>query len=275
LDSSALPGDCMITRSERGEARLLVSPFAAPESIPVRARGGDSDRKDVPLRSDDFSGHRPYVPGDDPRRINWKLYGHGGEMFIRQGEYEPPPHSNITILIDTQYEPPRRGNFALKLSQKCTGRERTADAVDMLCENAIAILNSAGMNRDVRTGFTGQQTDEISLTPVEPEYSLAYPWAMPVYYPADLPEAPPGHAVVILALPRIASIPSALDRWLANNAARGCTDSQVELIFIYDSNDEKSAAEAAACVSAYSKRPGVNACGMYTCSMHTAEGARR
>jgi len=262
-------------------ARLIVSPHAAGEPIPVVARGGETSRQDSPPieRTDDLIDHRPYIPGDDPRRINWKLYGHGGELFIRQGEREPPPHSNITILIDTQFDSLyRMGTFTLWTWHGYAGKSANAEsaaAVDLLCENALAIINSTGKDRDIQIGFTGQtEKSGNSLIQAELGFFLAYPAALPVqdrrqrpeYLPhADFPQAeyppvPEERAIIILALPRLTTEPSALDRFLSNNANRA-----VELIFIYGAGENESAAyeeraaAAETCAALYNKRPGVRA----------------
>jgi len=109
-------------------ARLLAKPRPAGEAPAVHARAGDSSqRPDFSLqRSDILIDHRPYVPGDDPRRINWKLYGHGGNLIVREGEREPPPHANLTILIDAEYDP--------ALYTQPEARR----GIDLLCENALA-----------------------------------------------------------------------------------------------------------------------------------------
>ena len=76
-----------------GNPRLLSCPRAAeePPSLPIRS-GGEARRTEPHYRrSDNLIDHRPYIPGDDPRRINWKLYSHGGDLLIREGEQEPPP----------------------------------------------------------------------------------------------------------------------------------------------------------------------------------------
>ena len=36
----------------------------------------------------EFAGHREYVPGDDPRHIDWRLYFTRGKYFIKQYEME-------------------------------------------------------------------------------------------------------------------------------------------------------------------------------------------
>jgi hypothetical protein len=248
-------------------ARLLASPHSASEPVPVRARGGQSDRQasSVFERTDNLIEHRPYMPGDDPRRINWKLYGHGGGLFIREGEREPPPHSNLVILLDTQYDALYTGKSARQ-------------AVDLLCENALAI--AADGERDVQIGFThpelagsGGQTVEggKSLTRTEAGFFLALPWAIPITQAAasrkrkplrvDLPPVDRDLGILILAMPRIYAETSALDRFLSKNANR-----IIELIFIYgtDANQDnteyaKRAAAAETCVGLYNKRPGIRA----------------
>jgi hypothetical protein len=255
-------------------ARLLVSPHAAYEPFQVRAKGGDWDRRDVPAieRTDDLIDHRPYVPGDDPRRINWKLYSHGSELFIRQGEREPPPHSNITILIDTQFDALYSGRL----------KDSHGEAVDLLCENALAIINSSENERDIQIGFTGQtETTRQSLTASDLCYLLAYPAASAIdstergqMYPRrfhvskyplnddlpkmDLPQVPEDRAILILALPRVNAQTSALERFLSNNANR-----TIGLIFIYGADKDDAYMErmtaAETCVTLYNRRPGVTA----------------
>jgi hypothetical protein len=238
------------------EVRLLVSPHAAPEAVPVRAKGGNSDRRDSAAieRTDDLIDHRPYVPGDDPRRINWKLYSHGSELFIRQGEREPPPHSNITILIDTQFD------------SLFTGKpeDGPAEAVDLLCENALAVINSTGNEKDIQIGFTGQtERGRKILTVSELGYLLAYPAACPVKpkgteLHADLPSVPEDRGILILALPRVDAQDSALERFLSNNANRA-----IELIFIYGAEKDDAYIERSSagetCAALYNRRPGVTA----------------
>jgi hypothetical protein len=45
--------------------------------------------------------NRPYIPGDDPRRINWKLYGHSNELFVRENERENKLLTDASFFIDT------------------------------------------------------------------------------------------------------------------------------------------------------------------------------
>ncbi len=47
----------------------------------------------------EFKEHRQYVPGDDIRSIDWKLFGKTDRLFIR--EYEEETNLRCTILLDS------------------------------------------------------------------------------------------------------------------------------------------------------------------------------
>jgi hypothetical protein len=51
--------------------------------------------------ADEFYEARKYYPGDDPRRINWKLYAHSKELFIRVGEEGVPKLDRVCCLLLT------------------------------------------------------------------------------------------------------------------------------------------------------------------------------
>ena len=46
----------------------------------------------------DFAEHRQYMPGDDIRRIDWRLYGRVDRYFIK--EYEADTNTNFNVLLD-------------------------------------------------------------------------------------------------------------------------------------------------------------------------------
>src|SRR6186713_1353224 len=47
----------------------------------------------------DFAEHRAYQPGDDIRRVDWKLYGRTDRFYIK--EYEADTNANFAVLLDT------------------------------------------------------------------------------------------------------------------------------------------------------------------------------
>jgi uncharacterized protein (DUF58 family) len=46
----------------------------------------------------DFAEHRGYVPGDDIRRVDWKLYARTDRYFVKQ--YEADTNANFAVLFD-------------------------------------------------------------------------------------------------------------------------------------------------------------------------------
>lgn len=46
----------------------------------------------------DFAEHRAYYPGDDIRRIDWRLFARTDRFYVK--EYEADTNSNFTVLVD-------------------------------------------------------------------------------------------------------------------------------------------------------------------------------
>lgn len=46
----------------------------------------------------DFAEHRPYMPGDDIRRIDWRLYARTDRFYVK--EYEADTNANFSVVLD-------------------------------------------------------------------------------------------------------------------------------------------------------------------------------
>ena len=46
----------------------------------------------------DFAEHRGYVPGDDIRRVDWKVFGRTDKYFFK--EFEADSNANFSVLLD-------------------------------------------------------------------------------------------------------------------------------------------------------------------------------
>jgi uncharacterized protein (DUF58 family) len=226
------------------EVRVLASPRPSEEAAPVKPRSGAQDRRSGShyLRGDELVDHRPYIPGDDPRRINWKLYSHGpsNSLFVREGEPEPPPHSRLLILVDTETDG--------TLYRAGEGRE----AVDLLCAQALALVRDlVGRGMDVLTGYTG---GEIRVGE-DPAQSMAWPASLPLHGPAELPS--PDRGTCILALPRSSVGEAALDRFLKRLSSQPLP---CDMLFLYPEQGPAPVREAAeTCARLYGGRSGLRA----------------
>jgi hypothetical protein len=249
------------------DPRLLALPHPTEEAVRLSLKSGGTEERNEPhyRKSSELINHRPYVPGDDPRRINWKLYSHvaSGELFVREGESEPPPCSRLLILIDTEAD------------SSLYSADESRRAVDLLCETALAAaqgFSSRGM--DILVGYTGggicgggangDENAPLDSARHTAALAAALAWPAAINWPpssAELPQAPGETGVLVLALPRRAAGAasageSALDRFLKNR------QQETDVAFIYDAAGRKAAEierEAARCVSFYSGKSGVHA----------------
>jgi uncharacterized protein (DUF58 family) len=201
-----------------GGARLLVRPSPADkETETPQISGGAEVRTERTFRrTEDLTDNRRYTPGDDPRRINWKIYGHAGELFVREGEPEPPPRSRFVILLDASVDP---NLFDLDLGRR---------AVDALAEKALGLVTSViAAGFEPRFGFNGSAI--LTGTARDAAAAFAIPSAVALDTAADLPQlGPADRNAFIFALPRICGGPSALDRYFGAPAQNANT----ELLFI-------------------------------------------
>ena len=46
----------------------------------------------------DFAEHRAYMPGDDVRRIDWRVYARTDRLYVK--EYEADTNTNMSVLLD-------------------------------------------------------------------------------------------------------------------------------------------------------------------------------
>lgn len=106
-------------------------------------------RRAQAAQSGTFVGHRRYVRGDDPRRIDWAAYARSGELYVVQHADED--RRTATMLLDLAPrtwlgEPPRR-LAALRLAAVLGGLAlRALDGVQVLVPGAgpLAVAQFTG-----------------------------------------------------------------------------------------------------------------------------------
>jgi uncharacterized protein (DUF58 family) len=60
---------------------------------------GQGDRRSLRKGSSlEFADYRHYVPGDDPNRVDWNIYGRTGALFLRL--YEEEEVLNVHLILD-------------------------------------------------------------------------------------------------------------------------------------------------------------------------------
>lgn len=94
-----------------------------------RARGGQTE----------FESMREYVPGDEPRRIDWKAFARRGRPMVRQ--YEPERGQEVVVLLDMG----RRMGVAVETDPVMTKADRALDAALVFAAAVIAQRDRVGI----------------------------------------------------------------------------------------------------------------------------------
>jgi uncharacterized protein (DUF58 family) len=68
----------------------------------------------------DFAEHRGYVPGDDIRRVDWRVYARTDKYYIK--EFEADSNANFTVLLDVS----KSMGFGAKMSKLDYGKTLAA-----------------------------------------------------------------------------------------------------------------------------------------------------
>ena len=117
-------------------ARLAVLPLHARFAM----LGNVSGRHRSPVRGSslEFSSYRKYVPGDDPRRLDWRAYGRSDRNYIK--EFEADTNLRLCVVVDTSgsmgFAPhgPSKLDYARQLAGTLAYlAARQGDAVGLYC----------------------------------------------------------------------------------------------------------------------------------------------
>src|SRR3989440_10057702 len=58
----------------------------------------------------DFAQHRPYVPGDDVKRIDWRVYAQAHRVYNKQDEVSTNPPCHLVLDASGPKAHPRRAH---------------------------------------------------------------------------------------------------------------------------------------------------------------------
>ena len=101
----------MLTESAQDPSGLRAEQYLAPETIgqlgsfELRARmiaeGVMSGMHRSPYQglAVEFAEHRPYVPGDDLKHLDWKVFGRSDKLHIKQ--YQQETNLDVVLLVDS------------------------------------------------------------------------------------------------------------------------------------------------------------------------------
>ena len=70
----------------------------------------------------EFASHREYLPGDDLRHLNWKLYGRNDKLYIKQYDAETNLDCHLVIDISASMETASGGLSKRRYATMLAGR---------------------------------------------------------------------------------------------------------------------------------------------------------
>jgi len=116
----------------------------------------------------DFQDHRPYLPGDDPRYIDWQAYARTGNYTMKLYREEVSPR--VDIILDTSP------------SMSLTGakRKRTLELLYFTIESALLCHSSLRI-----VGVRGNKVEDLPL-----QLFLGYRWDLDAKPEASLDACP-------------------------------------------------------------------------------------
>ena len=98
--------------------------------------------------STDFAEHRPYMPGDDIRRVDWRVYGRTERLFIK--EFQAETNATVTFLLDAS----RSMSFASHAISKLD-----------YARYLVACLGYLAIKQRDRVGFAAFDDELVSVVP--------------------------------------------------------------------------------------------------------------
>ena len=117
--------------------RLYLPASVRPDRGLVGARKSSAKGSSV-----EFSDFREYIPGDDPRRIDWNAYGRFDRLYVKQfmEEKEVFYHIVLDSSGSMDYGEPSKRIMALRLCGACAymiGRQMDRVQIDTLSDGQI------------------------------------------------------------------------------------------------------------------------------------------
>ncbi len=154
-----------------GTSDLMVHPHLVPLAPLVAVAGHDPTADQQPIRAiantgDEFFALRPYVVGDELRRVNWRASARSEDLVVRQEER--PNTGRVTVLLDRRTEVYDDEGFERAVSAALSALHsgfRGGDALRFVTSSGPAIS-------DIRTRSELDGVDE-QLALIEPTQSAS------------------------------------------------------------------------------------------------------
>ncbi|MPY95837.1 MAG: DUF58 domain-containing protein [Acidimicrobiia bacterium] len=133
-----------------GRSELVVYPRMDRITSLAPAPGRDSSSatrqpNTLGRTGDDFYALRPYVIGDDLRRVHWPSTARHGELMIRQ--HELPTHERTTVVLDNRAAAHSAASFELAVSAAASVLNAAVQRADQ-----VRLVTTSGLDSGFEVG---------------------------------------------------------------------------------------------------------------------------
>jgi uncharacterized protein (DUF58 family) len=167
----------MVVRDISVPLRRTVRVYPHPERLsaalrPLHTQMRSGNRRSRALGSGiEFAGIRPYVPGDRPRHVNWRMSTRRTTLHVN--EFHPERNADVVLVLDSFADVGDELHSTLALGVHAVG----AVAASLLAErDRVGVVGYGGMVRWLLPGMGRVQEQRILDALLDTEVSLHYAW---------------------------------------------------------------------------------------------------
>lgn len=167
----------MVVRDVRVPLRRIVRVYPQPERIgtslrPLQTQARSGNRRSTAVGSGiEFAGIRPFVPGDRPRRVNWRLSTRRNILHVN--EHHPERNADVVLVLDSFADVGDDLHSTLALGVHATA----AVAAAFLDErDRVGVVGYGGLVRWLLPAMGRVQQQRILDALLDTEVTLHYAW---------------------------------------------------------------------------------------------------
>jgi uncharacterized protein (DUF58 family) len=191
----------LVARDMRVAVHRLLRVYPHPERLstalrPLQTQVRSGNRRSRALGSGvEFAGIRPFVPGDRPRHVNWRLSTRRNLLHVN--EFHPERNAEVVMLLDSFSDVGGPVDSTLALGVHAAG----ALAGAFLAErDRVGVVGYGGMVRWLLPGMGAVQQQRILDGLLDSEVSLHYAWRGVDLLP---PRMLPTSALIVVVSPLV------------------------------------------------------------------------
>ena len=191
----------LVVRDVRVPLRRTLRVYPHPERLaaalaPLQTQMRTGNRRSRALGSGiEFAGIRPFVPGDRPRHVNWRMSTRRNRLHVN--EFHPERNADVVLLLDSFVDVGDRRHSTLALGVHAVAAVSASFLAD---RDRVGVVGYGGMVRWLLPGMGRLQQMRILDALLDTEVSLHYAWKGIDLLP---PRLLPPHALVLVLSPLV------------------------------------------------------------------------